>query len=165
MLKFSVCVLLAFAEAKIFPYSKNYQFLSVPNGTINATPGYEMGVTFTITQEADDTAMMFNVLTSIYPGTAFAVGNIYQAYVQFEGMSEFAYSNTVCNMIFNNLKSTYTVANSCGTTLFYTLNHTKYSQIVGEALTCAKPWTKVTDGTAFTIDADYNNKKVANCTV
>ena len=80
-------------------------------------------------------------------------------------MSEMHNSNTVCNMIYNVSKPTYTAINSCGTTLFYTLNHTKYSQIVGESLTCAKPWKIVTEGTAFTIDSDYNNKKVATCTV
>ena len=165
MLIFSACSLFAVVDAKVFPYSKNYEFLTVPNGTINATKDYEMGVTFTITQEAADTPMIFNVLTSIYPSKGFATGNIYQAYVQFEGMAETSYSNTVCNMIFSEKKPTYDVKNSCGTTLFYTLTFTKYSQIVGDSTACAKPWTIVPEGTAFTVDANYNNKKVANCTV
>ena len=67
MLIFSACSLFAVAKAKVFPYSKNYEFLAVPNGTINATKNYEMGVTLTIAQESADTLMMFNVLTSIYP--------------------------------------------------------------------------------------------------
>jgi len=67
MLIFSACSLFALAEAKVFPYSKNYEFLTFHNGIINATKKYEMGVTFTITQESADTPMMFNVLTSIYP--------------------------------------------------------------------------------------------------
>ena len=67
MLMLGASSLFAVAEAKVFPYSKNYEFLTVHNGTINATKKYEMGVTFTITQESADTPMLFNVLTSIYP--------------------------------------------------------------------------------------------------
>lgn len=163
---FSACLFLATAEAKKFPYSKNYEFLSVPNGKPGVTKNYEMGVTFTVFQETEETDMIFKVLTSIYTASDFVNGNIYQSYVQFEGMSENNNSNIVCNMIYNSKtpkNPAVTVINSCGTTLLYTLTLTKFSSIVGESQTCSKPWKLVPDGSAFTKDPDYNEKRVVNC--
>lgn len=74
MKKLSVSLIIASAEAKIFPYSKNYEFLTVHPFSPNTSKNYEMAVTFTVSQEEKDTEMMFKVLASVYPAADFVNG-------------------------------------------------------------------------------------------
>jgi hypothetical protein len=89
------------------PIQKIIEYKAIPLGSNNTTPGYSMTVTISIYQASKDTNMTFAWVTSLYTPnlnstTSFAPGNIYQTYVQGQGLAlkDGEYNNAVCNMVY-----------------------------------------------------------------
>ena len=115
-------LLLCLVTAKEFPYSKYYDYTAVKPDE----KGYQMSVSISISQSGLDNPLMFGLTTAIYPKpNEFVDDNIYQSYVQLQGMSESkSYNNIVCNMFYSSKK--IEIINSCGFELMVTLQNVTY---------------------------------------
>ena len=106
--------------AKVFPYNRQWQFMSIPAGSVGVTEKYSQAVMVEVSVADAKSSTFFNFYMGTYPASgSFAAEHVYQNYVTFEKMSENELNNfVVCNI--NNPKTvttttpiTVTMTNSC----------------------------------------------------
>src|SRR5450830_1505614 len=93
-------VLLATVEAaKVFPYNRQWQFKTIPAGSLGVTEKYYQSVMVEVSTVDAKSPTYFNFYMGTYPASgSFAAEHVYQNYATFEKMSENELNNfVVCN--------------------------------------------------------------------
>jgi len=92
----SAVVLATVEAAKVFPYSREWEFKSIPSGSLGVTPGYYQYTTLEVSTIDVKAPTYFNVyLTTVPASGSFVAENVYQNFVTFTKMSENELDNFV----------------------------------------------------------------------
>ena len=80
----SAVVLATVDAAKVFPYNRQWQFMSIPTGSVGVTEKYSQAVMVEVSVADAKSSTFFNFYMGTYPASgSFAAEHVYQNYVTF----------------------------------------------------------------------------------
>ena len=136
--------------SKVFPYNRQWNFMTIPSGSVGVTDKYFQSVTVEVAIADAKSSTLLNFYMSMFLGSGeFTIGHVYQNYATFYKMSENELNNfVVCNVsqATATIPSTYTKTNDCGAG--------EITDVISKTnlVACSDPWTVIAKSTGLFMD-------------